>query len=110
MDIAQIVKEAAWLGLACGVIVMGLAILYLAGRELMQPKVIALAAVPSRPSGSARRPEYATARCAEAVIAVKPRPARRALRPQLGLLTAGGSRRSVSSAARCFLPSVDPGP
>jgi hypothetical protein len=46
MDIAQIVKDAAWLGLACGVIVMGLAMLYLVGRELMQPKVIAAAAMP----------------------------------------------------------------
>jgi hypothetical protein len=51
MDIAQIVKDAAWLGLACGVIVMGLAILYLAARELMQPKVIASAAVPKPPFG-----------------------------------------------------------
>lgn len=46
MDIAQIVKDAAWLGLACGVIVMGVALLYLAGRELLQPKVIVSAAVP----------------------------------------------------------------
>jgi hypothetical protein len=51
MDIAQIVRDAAWLGLACGVIVMGLAIIYLASRELMQPKVIASAAVPKLPFG-----------------------------------------------------------
>ena len=51
MDIAQIVKDAAWLGLACGVIVLGLAILYLAGKELIQPKAIASAAVPKPPFG-----------------------------------------------------------
>jgi hypothetical protein len=51
MDVAQIVKDAAWLGLACGVIVMGLTVLYLMGRELMQPKVIAAAAMPKPPFG-----------------------------------------------------------
>ena len=51
MDVAQIVRDAAWLGLACGMIIMGLAALYFAGRELMQPKVIALAAAPKPPFG-----------------------------------------------------------
>ena len=51
MDIAQIVRDAAWIGLACGVIVMGLAIIYLAGRELLRPKVIASAATPKPPFG-----------------------------------------------------------
>src|SRR5260370_19565837 len=51
MDIAKIVKDAAWIGLATGVVVMALVMVYLAGRELMQPKAIALAAVPKPPIG-----------------------------------------------------------
>ncbi len=51
MDIAQIVKDASWIGLAAGVVVMALAMMYLAGRELMRPKVIALAAVTKPPIG-----------------------------------------------------------
>jgi hypothetical protein len=51
MDIAQIVKDAAWLGLAAGVVVMAFALLYFAGQELMRPKVIAAAATPKPPFG-----------------------------------------------------------
>jgi hypothetical protein len=51
MDIAQIVKDAAWIGLAVGVVAMALVLVYLAGRELMRPKVVALAAAPKPPFG-----------------------------------------------------------
>jgi len=50
MDLAQILKDAVLIGLAAGVVVMALAVLYFAGRELMQPKVVAMAAAPKPPS------------------------------------------------------------
>lgn len=51
MDIAEIVKEAAWFGLACGVVMMAAALLYLVGRELMKPTVVVAAATPRPPVG-----------------------------------------------------------
>jgi hypothetical protein len=51
MDLATIVKEAAWFGLACGVVAMGLALLYLIGKELMKPTVTVAAATPKPPFG-----------------------------------------------------------
>jgi hypothetical protein len=51
MDIATVVKDAAWFGLACGVVAMGLALLYLIGAELMRPTVTVAAATPKPPFG-----------------------------------------------------------
>ena len=51
MDLATMVKEAAWFGLTCGVIMMAAALLYLIGAELMQPTVTAPAAAPRPPFG-----------------------------------------------------------
>jgi hypothetical protein len=51
MDLATIVKDAALFGLACGVITMAAALIYLFGRELMRPAVTATAATPKPPFG-----------------------------------------------------------
>ncbi len=51
MDLASMVKEAAWFGLACGVIAIGVALLYLIGTELMRPTVTVAAAAPKPPFG-----------------------------------------------------------
>jgi hypothetical protein len=51
LDLAPIVKEAAWFGLACGVIMMAAALLYLIGTELMKPTATVAAATPKPPFG-----------------------------------------------------------
>ena len=51
MDLAPIVKEAAWSGLAAGVIMMATALLYLIGAELMKPGATVTAATPKLPFG-----------------------------------------------------------
>ena len=50
-EFARRLSDAAWIGLAVGVVAMALALAYLAGRELMRPKVVALAAAPKPPFG-----------------------------------------------------------
>jgi hypothetical protein len=51
MDLTLMVKDAACFGLACGVVAMGLALLYFLGRELMEPKIVATAVAPKPPFG-----------------------------------------------------------
>jgi hypothetical protein len=51
VDLAPIFKEAAYVGLACGVIVMAAVALYLIVTEFMKPAVTVAAAAPKPPFG-----------------------------------------------------------
>jgi len=53
MDLAQIIKDAAYFGLACGVVAMAGALLFLIGMELLKPTTVAVAATtaPKPPFG-----------------------------------------------------------
>jgi hypothetical protein len=50
MDLETILKDAALFGLACGVIMMAAALIYLLGRELT-PAIPATATIPKPPFG-----------------------------------------------------------
>ncbi len=51
MDMSSIVKEAAWIGLATGVIIFGAVILWLIAAQLLKPATTVAAATTAIPFG-----------------------------------------------------------